>query len=119
MGDDTKQVKVAHYLGPSQHTRIIEAKQFNRDFFSNVKEDLVWEEANRWRVNVTDAPPELIEYLESDSDFELEDHEQAVDEDAEAAPEGPAEGQTAQPAPDAEPGPPQPDPAPAPPANPA
>jgi hypothetical protein len=101
MGDETKTVKVAKYLGPTQHTRIIEAKQFNEEYFSNMKKDLVWEERNRWMVDVSDVTPEMLEYLESDPDFSIEDHEMAADEDEETVPEAPAEPAPA--APDAPP----------------
>ena len=77
----TRQTKIATYLGPTQHTRILDRKTVNKHLHTALQRDLVFEESNRWTVDVGDVPQEVLDDLEADADFKLEDREVADDED--------------------------------------
>lgn len=86
---------IATYTGPSEHTRILDVKTVNEALKTNLTEDLVWNKANRWMVDVTDAPKEVLDYLEEDESFKLDDREVGKETT-------PAEGPFAEPSVDAE-----------------
>lgn len=73
---------IAKYNGSTVHTRILEAKQVNKSLQTNLKEDLTWNAANRWTLDVTDAPQEILDYLDEDDDFKLQKREVDAEEDS-------------------------------------
>lgn len=76
----TKQVKVAVYTGPSQHTRILDRKSVNKTLVTAMPRDLTFNAENSWTQTLEEMPKEVMDYLESDPLFKVEDREVAVDD---------------------------------------
>lgn len=66
---------IAIYNGSTVVTRVLDAESVSKALKTNLTEDLVWNAANRWTLDVTDVPKEVLDYLETDEDFTVEQRE--------------------------------------------
>lgn len=76
----TKTVKVAVYNGPTQHRRILDRKSVNKTLVTNMTKDLVFDASNRFTQTLEGQPKEVLDYLESDPLFKVEDRDVALDD---------------------------------------
>ena len=76
----TKKVQVAVYKGPTQHRRVLDRKSVNKTLLTSLDRDLVFDASNRFTQTLEGVPPEVMDYLENDPLFKVEEREVAVDD---------------------------------------
>lgn len=73
----------AKYTGPTQHTRVITAKEFNRvEGIDGVEKDHVWGPVNNWTTDVSDLPAAALEVLKADKSFKISETEDKPEQPA-------------------------------------